>query len=202
MFFLNPLPYPPEALTPHISAETISFHYGKHHQGYVTTLNELIKGTPYQDLSLEDIVVKSHGKDHKIFNNAAQIWNHDFYWKSLSPDSQVPAEGDFLKAVNQSFGSLQSLMEQWVQMGMDQFGSGWVWLVKDSEGKLSIVKTSNADVPWGFAPLAVLDVWEHAYYLDYQNRRKDHLANTLKSILNWSFAEKNYLDPSAFIWKK
>lgn len=206
MFYLPPLPYPPAALEPHISEQTISFHHGKHHQGYVDTLNQLVKGTPYEKMSLEDVVVQSYKKDPKIFNNAAQIWNHNFYWKSLSPSSQasskVPEEGKFLEAINRDFGSVDALVTQWVDMGMGQFGSGWVWLVKDSAGKLSIIKTSNAEIPWGFAPLAALDVWEHAYYLDYQNRRKDHLADVLKNIINWSFAQENYMNPDAFVWKE
>ncbi len=193
---LPKLPYAEDALAPVISANTISFHYGKHHATYVKTLNELIAGTPYEGKSLEEIVVAS-AKDKdaaakKIFNNAAQAWNHDFYWHSMTPKGGAPA-GKIKDAIAKSFGDLAAFKKQFGQAAVGQFGSGWAWLVKGKDGALTIETTSNADTPiaHGGTPLLVADVWEHAYYLDYQNRRPDHVTAWLDKLVNWSFAEKN-----------
>jgi len=195
-FTLPRLPYAEDALAPVISAKTISFHYGKHHATYVKMLNELIAGTAYEGLSLEEIVVRAAGdKDtaaRKIFNNAAQAWNHDFYWHSMTPKSGVPT-GKIKDALGKSFGDLDAFKKAFSQAAIGQFGSGWAWLVKGKDGALKIEVTSNADTPiaHGGTPLLVADVWEHAYYLDYQNRRPDHVAAWLEKLVNWSFAEDN-----------
>jgi Fe-Mn family superoxide dismutase len=193
---LPKLPYAEDALAPVISANTISFHYGKHHATYVKTLNELIAGTPYEGKSLEEIVVAS-AKDKdatakKIFNNAAQAWNHDFYWHSMTPKGGAPT-GKIEDALEKSFGDLAAFKKQFGAAAAGQFGSGWAWLVKGKNGALEIETTSNADTPiaHGGTPLLVADVWEHAYYLDYQNRRPDHVTAWLDKLVNWSFAEKN-----------
>lgn len=193
---LPKLPYAEDALVPVISANTISFHYGKHHATYVKTLNELIAGTPYEGKSLEEIVVGSaKDKDaaaRKIFNNAAQAWNHDFYWHSMTPKGGAPT-GKIKDALEKSFGDLAAFKKAFRSAAVGQFGSGWAWLVKDKDGALKIETTSNADTPiaHGGTPLLVVDVWEHAYYLDYQNRRPDHVTAWLDKLANWSFAEKN-----------
>jgi Fe-Mn family superoxide dismutase len=199
-FTLPKLPYADDALAPVISANTISFHYGKHHATYVKTLNELIAGTPYEGLSMEEIVVKSAtDKDaaaKKIFNNAAQSWNHEFYWHSMAPANGkgggAPA-GKIKEAVEKSFGGVDAFKKAFVTAAVGQFGSGWAWLVKGKDGALKIETTSNADTPiaHGGTPLLVADVWEHAYYLDFQNRRPDHVTAWLDKLVNWSFAEKN-----------
>lgn len=199
-FTLPKLPYAEDALAPVISAKTISFHYGKHHATYIKTLNELIAGTAYEDLSLGEIVARSAGaKDaaaRKIFNNAAQAWNHEFYWHSMTPpngkEGGAPA-GKIKDALEKSFGGLDAFKKAFSQAAVGQFGSGWAWLVKGKDGALKIEATSNADSPIarGDTPLLVADVWEHAYYLDYQNRRADHVAAWLDKLVNWSFAEKN-----------
>lgn len=193
-FTLPKLPYGEDALAPVVSAKTISFHYGKHHKAYVDKLNELAAGTPYAEMSLEDVIKKS-AKDEKgkaIFNNAAQIWNHTFYWDSMTPKASAPA-GKIRKALDESFGGLDEFKKAFKAAAVGQFGSGWAWLVKDKSGKLRIETTSNADTPiaHGGTPLLVADVWEHAYYLDYQNRRPDHVEAWLDKLANWSFAEKN-----------
>lgn len=193
-FTLPKLPYADDALAPVISAQTISFHYGKHHKAYVDKLNELAAGTPYAEMSLEDVVKKSAKDDKakKIFNNAAQIWNHTFYWDSMSPKAGAPS-GKIKTALDDSFGGLDEFKKAFKQAAVDQFGSGWAWLVKGKDGKLKIETTSNADTPLahGGTPLLVADVWEHAYYLDFQNRRPDHVGAWLDKLANWSFAEKN-----------
>lgn len=193
-FTLPKLPYSDDALSPVVSANTISFHYGKHHKAYVDKLNELAAGTPYAEMSLEDVIKKSaqDEKAKKIFNNAAQIWNHTFYWDSMSPKGGAPA-GKIKSALDDSFGGLEEFKKAFKQAAVDQFGSGWAWLVKAKDGKLKIETTSNADTPiaHGGTPLLVADVWEHAYYLDYQNRRPDHVQAWLDKLANWSFAEKN-----------
>ncbi len=195
-FTLPKLPYAENALAPVISANTISFHYGKHHATYVKVLNELIAGTPYEALSLDEIVVRAAGdKDaaaRKIFNNAAQAWNHEFYWHSMTPTA-APPTGRVKEALDKSFGGLDAFKKAFTQAAVGQFGSGWAWLVKGKDGALAIETTSNADTPiaHGGTPLLVADVWEHAYYLDFQNRRPDHLAAWLDNLVNWSFAEKN-----------
>ncbi len=193
-FSLPKLPYAEDALEPVVSAKTISFHYAKHHAAYINNLNGLIAGTPYDGLSLEEIVKKS-AKDEKakgIFNNAAQSWNHEFYWHSMSPKAAEPT-GKILDAVKSSFGGVKEFKEAFQKAAVGQFGSGWAWLVKGADGKLKITTTSNADTPiaHGETPLFTADVWEHAYYLDYQNRRPDHVKDWLDKLANWSFAEKN-----------
>ena len=193
------LPYAENALEPVVSAKTISFHYGKHHKAYADNLNKLVEGTPYATMSLEEIVKKSAGNDKEkgIFNNAAQVWNHDFYWQSMSPpkDSQGSGEpaGKLADALKSSFGGVKEFKEAFAKAAVAQFGSGWAWLVKGTDGKLEITTTSNADTPiaHGKTPLFTADVWEHAYYLDYQNRRPDHVKDWLDKLANWSFAEKN-----------
>lgn len=197
---LPKLPYAEDALAPVISANTISFHYGKHHATYVKTLNELIAGTPYEGKSLEEIVVAS-AKDKdaaakKIFNNAAQAWNHDFYWHSMTPPNGKGGgapSGKIKEALEKSFGGLDAFKKEFGTAAVGQFGSGWAWLMKGKDGALKIETTSNADTPLahGGTPLLVADVWEHAYYLDYQNRRPDHVTAWLDKLVNWSFAEKN-----------
>ena len=195
-FALPKLPYAEDALAPVISAKTISFHYGKHHATYIKTLNELITGTAYEALSLDEIVVRAASDKEtaakKIFNNAAQAWNHDFYWHSMTPKGDAPA-GKIKDALETSFGGLDAFKKAFSQAAVGQFGSGWAWLVKGKDGALKIEATSNADTPiaHGGTPLLVADVWEHAYYLDYQNRRPDHVAAWLDKLVNWSFAEKN-----------
>lgn len=193
-FTLPKLPYADDALAPVISAQTISFHYGKHHKAYVDKLNELAAGTPYAEMTLEDVVKKSakDEKAKKIFNNAAQIWNHTFYWDSMSPKAGAPT-GRIKTALDESFGGVDEFKKAFKQAAVDQFGSGWAWLVKGKDGKLKIETTSNADTPMahGGTPLLVADVWEHAYYLDFQNRRPDHVGAWLDKLANWSFAEKN-----------
>lgn len=195
-FSLPKLPYADDALAPVISANTISFHYGKHHATYVKVLNELIAGTPYEGLSLEEIVVRAAGdKDaaaKKIFNNAAQAWNHEFYWHSMTPKGGAPA-AKIKEALDKSFGGLDAFKKAFSLAAVGQFGSGWAWLVKGKDGALEIQTTSNADTPiaHGGTPLLVADVWEHAYYLDFQNRRPDHIAAWLDKLANWSFAEEN-----------
>jgi Fe-Mn family superoxide dismutase len=188
---LPKLPYAHDALTPHISRETIEFHYNKHHQTYVTNLNNLIKGTEYENLSLEEIIKKSQGG---VFNNAAQIWNHTFYWNSLSPNGGGQPESQLLEAIKDSFGSFEDFKEQFSKAAITTFGSGWAWLIKKQDGKLDIVSTSNAATPLTqleVKPLLTCDVWEHAYYIDYRNARPQYL-NAFWSLVNWDFALSNY----------
>jgi Fe-Mn family superoxide dismutase len=193
-FTLPKLPFAENALEPVISAKTVSFHYGKHHAAYIDKLNELVAGTPYQSMSLEEVVKRSAGneKDKAIFNNAGQAWNHDFYWHSMAPKGGEPA-GKIKDALQSSFGGLKEFKEAFSKAAVAHFGSGWAWLVKSKDGKLKITTTSNADTPiaHGESPLLAADLWEHAYYLDYQNRRPDHVAAWLDKLANWSFAEKN-----------
>lgn len=187
---LPPLPYPKNALEPVISQETIDYHYGKHHQAYVTNLNNLIPGTEFADLALEDIIMKSSGG---IFNNAAQVWNHTFYWNCLSPTGGGEPGGALAAAIDAAFGSLSALKEQMTKSATTNFGSGWTWLVKNNDGGLKIVNTSNAATPLtaGKRPLLTLDVWEHAYYIDYRNARPKYLEEIWK-IVNWGFVEANF----------
>jgi Fe-Mn family superoxide dismutase len=192
---LPALPYADTALAPVISAQTIGFHYGKHHKGYVDNLNKLIQGTELADAPLEQIVKASAGAADKtaIFNNAAQVWNHTFYWNSLNPAGGAPS-GKLAAAIEAGFGGLDGLKKALKDAAVGQFGSGWAWLVADAEGKLKVVKTGNADTPLtqGLKPLLTVDVWEHAYYLDYQNRRADYVQAVLDKLLNWNFAAQNY----------
>lgn len=190
---LPPLPYPEDALAPAISAKTIEFHYGKHHKGYVEKLKGLVEGTDLVGMELAQIVRKSHGVSgmEEIFNNAAQAWNHEFFWNSLSPEGGQP-QGNFAKAIDRDFGGLDRFLEQFLGAGTRHFASGWVWLVI-GEDCLRIETTSNADTPMaeGRTCLLCADLWEHAYYLDYQDRRADFLK-ALADKLNWSFAAWNF----------
>jgi superoxide dismutase, Fe-Mn family len=191
---LPPLPYAENALEPVISAKTISFHYGKHHNGYVVNTNNLIAGTEFADMPLEKIIAATAGKAEKagIFNNAAQVWNHTFYWKSLAPKGGGKPPAALAQKIEASFGSLDACLKEFSTAAVTQFASGWAWLVKDGD-KLKVVKTSNAETPitQGLKPLLTIDVWEHAYYLDYQNRRADYVAAVLDKLINWEFAAEN-----------
>jgi superoxide dismutase, Fe-Mn family len=186
---LPPLPYASDALAPHISKETIDFHYGKHHQTYVTKLNELIANTDNAGKSLEEIVKASQGP---IFNNAAQVWNHTFYWHSMKPAGGGKPTGAIATAINESFGDYDTFRKQFVEAALTQFGSGWAWLVKDG-GKLKVVKTPNAETPLTTSakPILTIDVWEHAYYIDYRNLRPKYADTFLDQLVNWDFANKN-----------
>ncbi len=193
-FTLPALPYSPEALEPHISANTLGFHHGKHHNAYVNKLNELVAGGKYEGKSLEEIVLATAGVNTEapIFNNAAQVWNHTFFWNSMAPNSGAcPAH--VKSAIEAAFGSLENFKKEFVAAAVGQFGSGWAWLVRDAEGKLKITKTGNAESPIHMkqTPIMTVDVWEHAYYLDYQNRRPDFVGAVLEHLLNWSFIAKN-----------
>ena len=191
MIELPKLPYEMNALEPHISQKTLEFHYGKHHNGYVNNLNKLIAGTPFESKSLEEIVKTAQGG---MFNNAAQVWNHTFYWNCMTPNPKKTAPtGKLMDAIVRDFGSFDAFKEKFINACVTLFGSGWAWLVADKEGKLSIVQTSNAQTPLteGLKPLLVCDVWEHAYYLDYQNLRANYV-NEFWSIINWEFVELNY----------
>lgn len=193
-FTLPALPWADNALDPYISANTISFHYGKHHNAYVTKLNELVAGTDLADASLEDIITKTAGDVSKagIFNNAAQVWNHTFYWNSLSPKGGGKPSGRIGEKIEASFGGYENFIKEFAAAGMTQFGSGWAWLVSDGD-KLKITKTPNAENPLskGEKALLTIDVWEHAYYLDYQNKRPDYLSTVLEKLINWEFADQN-----------
>ena len=184
---LPPLPWARDALAPHISAETIDFHYGKHHQAYVTKLNELIQGTEFEDIDVESIVKKSHGA---VFNNAAQVWNHTFYWKSLSPNGGGRPPSALNQAIETAFGNLDALKKELATAATTQFGSGWAWLVQEGRA-LKVVKTGNAEQPKSGKRLLVVDVWEHAYYIDYENRRADYVNAVLEKLINWGFAADN-----------
>jgi Fe-Mn family superoxide dismutase len=189
-FELPPLPYPKNKLAPHISEETLDFHYGKHHQTYVTNLNNLVPGTEFEGLCLEDIVKKSSGG---IFNNAAQVWNHTFYWNSLSPDGGGEPKGALADAIIAEFGSFAAFKEAFTKCAVTTFGSGWAWLVVNPDGKLALVSTSNAGCPLtdGHKPLLTCDVWEHAYYIDYRNARPAYLE-AFWALVNWDFASTNF----------
>lgn len=193
-FELPPLPYAPDALAPYMSAQTLGFHHGKHHQTYVTNLNGLIKETPLADRTLEDIVRATAGDNGKIgvFNNAAQIWNHTFFWHSMKPQGGGAPQGELAERIKTDFGSLDAFKEEFKKTALAQFGSGWAWLVLEN-GKLKVVKTANAATPLteNAKPLLTCDVWEHAYYLDYQNRRGDMVGAFLDNLVNWDFAAQN-----------
>jgi Fe-Mn family superoxide dismutase len=178
-----------DALQPHISKETLEYHYGKHHQAYVTNLNKLIPGTEFENMSLEEIIRKSQGG---IFNNAAQVWNHTFFWNSMSPQGGGKPRAQVAKAIDAKFGSFDAFKDKFSAAAVGQFGSGWAWLVKKSDGSVDIETTSNAGTPLTGAnkPLLTCDVWEHAYYIDYRNRRPDFVA-AYWNLVNWDFAEKN-----------
>jgi len=187
---LPDLPYALDALQPHISKETLELHHDKHHQTYVTNLNNLIKGTEFESMSLEDIIKKSSGG---VFNNAAQVWNHTFYWHSLKPNGGGEATGAVADAIKKKFGSFDDFKKQFTQTCVTTFGSGWGWLVKNADGSIELMSTSNAQTPMtsGKTALLTCDVWEHAYYVDYRNRRPDYLAAFWK-LVNWDFAAKNF----------
>ncbi|MCE3043517.1 MULTISPECIES: superoxide dismutase [Fe] [Legionella] len=188
-FSLPPLPYAMDALQPHISKETLEYHYGKHHNAYVTNLNKLIPGTQFESMSLEEIIKNSTGG---IFNNSAQVWNHTFYWHCLSPQGGGEPAGELAEAINKAFGSFAAFKEQFTQTAITTFGSGWAWLVQDNAGDLKIISTSNAGTPMtdNLTALLTCDVWEHAYYIDYRNARPDYV-NAFWSLVNWDFVSKN-----------
>jgi len=192
---LPPLPWAENALEPVISAKTISFHYGKHHKTYVDTVNKMIAGTEYADMTLEKLVGATAGKADKagIFNNAAQAWNHTFYWNSLRAKGGGEPPAMLKQKIEAAFGSVDACKKELSAAAVGQFGSGWAWLVADIAGKLKVVKTPDAETPItkGVKPLLTLDVWEHAYYLDYQNKRADYVNAVLDKLINWDFAEKN-----------
>lgn len=187
---LPKLPYEMNALEPHISKETLEYHYGKHHQGYVTKLNAGVEGTDFASASLEDIIKKAEGG---LFNNAAQVWNHTFYWNCLNPNGGGEPTGAIAEAINKSFGSFDAFKEKFTTAAATNFGSGWTWLVKKDDGSVVIENTSNADTPLRTGKNAVLtiDVWEHAYYIDYRNARPDYIASFWK-LVNWDFVNQQY----------
>lgn len=189
-FELPPLPFHKGALAPVISEETIDYHYGKHHQTYVTNINKMIVGTEFEKLTLEQIIKKATGG---MFNNAAQVWNHTFFWNCLKPGGGGQPTGELLAAMNRKFGSFEEFRKQFTEAAMTQFGSGWAWLVKVADGSLEVMKTSNADNPMtsGKIPLLTCDVWEHAYYIDYRNRRAEFVEGFWK-VVNWGWVEKSF----------
>lgn len=194
-FQLPDLPYAQDGLAPFVSAKTISFHYGKHHSGYVSKLNAALEGTDLENLSLED-VIKHTAADPKqvgIFNNAAQVWNHTFYWNSMKPGGGGKPTGDLAKQIEADFGDFETFKDEFTKAAATQFGSGWAWLVFDGES-LSVRKTGNAETPLvdGLKPLLTIDIWEHAYYLDYQNKRADYIDAFFDNLVNWRFAEENF----------
>ena len=191
---LPDLPYKEDALAPHISSRTLDFHHGKHHHTYVTNLNKLLEGTAWMGEPLESIIQKTVSITDKagLFNNAAQVWNHTFYWHSMKPGGGGAPAGDVAKKIKSDFGGYDGFAQKLKDAALAQFGSGWAWLVLKN-GKLEVMKTSNADTPiaHGLKPLLTVDVWEHAYYLDYQNRRGDYLDSFIKNLINWDFANSN-----------
>ncbi|WP_290000229.1 superoxide dismutase [Faucicola atlantae] len=199
---LPDLPYSKDALEPHISAETLEFHHDKHHAAYVNKLNELLPGSGLEGKELDEIIKTSAKDDSKtaIFNQAAQVWNHTFYWNSMTPNGGGEPTGELKDKINEAFGSYAKFREEFKNAAVSQFGSGWAWLVADSEGgKLSIMKTSNADTPMVHGKVVVLtcDVWEHAYYIDYRNRRPDYVDTFLDNLVNWEYANAKYHERSA-----
>ena len=197
---LPALPYATDALLPHMSPETFEYHHGKHHQAYVDNGNKLIAGSEFEGKSLEDTITSSFGKNPGVFNNAAQVYNHSFFWNSMKPSGGGAMPGSLEAKINESFGSMDEFRTAFVQGGMTQFGSGWVWLVL-KDGKLEIMKTPNAENPLvhGATPIVTCDVWEHAYYIDYRNARPKFLETFVDNLVNWEFAEANlsaaYSDP-------
>jgi Fe-Mn family superoxide dismutase len=188
-FELPPLPYAQDALAPHISAETLEYHYGKHHKTYVDNLNKAVAGTPDENASLEEIILKAEGP---LFNNSAQVWNHTFFWSSLSPTGGGEPTGAVADKIGADFGSYDEFRKQISEAGATQFGSGWAWLV-DNGGKLEVIKTANADLPMkhDLKALWTIDVWEHAYYIDYRNARPKFIETVLDSLINWDFVNQN-----------
>ena len=193
---LPPLPYPDNALAPVISAQTIGFHYGKHHQAYLTNLNKMVEGTAMAEMSLEQVVRSTAGVADKagLFNNAAQVWNHTFYWNGLRPNGGGTPGKELASRIEKDFDNLDALRKELFTAASTQFGSGWAWLVEEG-GKMKVVKTGNAETPLtrGMKPLFTIDVWEHAYYLDYQNRRADYINALLDKLINWEFVSKNLM---------
>lgn len=191
---LPDLPYAKDALEPHISARTLEFHHDKHHNAYVVNANKLIENTDMANDDLETIIKKSYGDQSKqgIFNNAAQVWNHTFYWNCMKPQGGGRPTGEVAERIEKDFGSFEKFLEEIKNAGATQFGSGWAWLV-EKDGKLEVMKTANADTPiaHGLKPLLTVDVWEHAYYLDYQNRRPDYLGIFMDNLVNWDFVNSN-----------
>ncbi|AYH42926.1 Fe-Mn family superoxide dismutase [Azoarcus sp. DN11] len=189
---LPPLPYAKDALAPHISAETMEFHYGKHHQAYVTNLNNLIKGTEYENLDLESIVKKAPAGG--VYNNSAQVWNHTFFWNGMKPSGGGEPTGALADAIKAKWGSFEDFKKAFTTSAVGNFGSGWTWLVKKADGSVDIVNMGAAGTPLttGDKALLCIDVWEHAYYIDYRNRRPDFVAAFLSSLANWDFAAKNF----------
>jgi Fe-Mn family superoxide dismutase len=194
-FELGPLPYDESALAPVISAQTLGLHHGKHHKTYVETLNQLVEGKPLAQKTLPEIVQATARKSDQasLFNNAAQVWNHDFYWASMRPGGGGMPSGALMEKIDSDLGGFDAFRKAFAEAGQTQFGSGWAWLVCDDKGKLKVVKTGNAEPPFvhGLTPLLAIDVWEHAYYLDYQNRRQDYIAAWLDRLANWEFAAEN-----------
>lgn len=193
-FELPKLPYEKNALSPHITENTINYHYGKHHQAYVTNLNNLVNGTPLESKTLEEVIKISWSeKKMGIFNNAAQVWNHTFYWNSMKPNGGGKPSGRILSLIERDFGSYENFVTEFKNAGATQFGSGWAWLVIES-GKLKVIKTGNAETPItsDSVPLLTMDVWEHAYYLDYQNARPTYIDIFLSHLVNWDFVENNF----------
>ena len=190
-FELPKLPWDKNALAPHISEETLDYHYGKHHNAYVTNLNKLTEGQPEAGKSLEELIKTTEGG---VFNNAAQVWNHTFYWHSMKPGGGGKPSGALAEAINRDFGSFEKFAEEFANAAATQFGSGWAWLVKGQDGKLKVVKTGNADCPikHGDTPLLTIDVWEHAYYIDFRNARPKYIETFMNSLVNWDFAAKNF----------
>lgn len=188
---LPPLPYAKDALAPYMSAETFEYHYGKHHQAYVTNLNNLIKGTEFEDMPLEDIIKKSSGG---IYNNAAQVFNHTFFWNSMKPNGGGAPSGRLAEAINKKWGTYDAFKKAFQASAVGNFGSGWTWLVKKADGSVDIVNMGAAGTPLttGDQPLLCIDVWEHAYYIDYRNLRPKYVETFLEHLVNWSFAEANY----------
>ena len=188
-FELPPLPYDKNALAPHISSETLDYHHGKHHQAYVTNLNKLLEGKPEANKKLEDVIMSSEGG---VFNNAAQVWNHTFYWNCMKPGGGGQPTGDVADAIKRDFGSFEKFSEEFSQAAATQFGSGWAWLTLNG-GKLGILKTGNADLPMkhGHKALLTIDVWEHAYYIDYRNARPKYIETFMKNLVNWEFVARN-----------
>ncbi len=189
-FELDPLPYALDALEPHISARTLDFHYNKHHRGYMSKLESALEGKPAAEKSLEEIMLDSSGS---LFNNAAQVWNHTFYWNSMSPDGGAEPSAAMAELLERHFGGLSAFKQEFASVATGEFGSGWAWLVKTAEGTLEILSTHDAENPLrrNLTPLLTLDVWEHAYYLDYQNDRSQYVAAFLDHLIDWSFAEAN-----------
>lgn len=188
-FELPPLPYAKDALAPHISEETLEYHYGKHHQTYVTNLNKMVEGTDFENSSLEEVIM---GSEAAVFNNSAQVWNHTFYWSSMAPDGGGAPTGEVADAINSAFGSYDTFVEKFKEAATTQFGSGWAWLVDAGSG-LEIMKTANADLPMKHNAKALLtiDVWEHAYYIDFRNARPNYIGTFVDSLINWDFVAAN-----------